>query len=163
MHLRKPSGTEGSPPPPHHTFGEKAQRQVECHRAKGEGHGDSCIQAVWEGQTHPESSPATAQGWGQDSLLAPAFPTAPQVLPCPRLRAPGMELSAIPEGKEVWDLLISLNTNTVFLPLDKSVLCSGQSSGPENCEITAAAPAERETAHSLVCHPVPLDLGTPLS
>lgn len=61
-----------------------------------------------------------------------------------------------------WDL-IHMRINVGFLLLDTSVFRSGQSTGPETGEVTAAAPAEREAAPGLICHQVPLALGTPLS
>ena len=104
LYLRKPSGSEGASPPcspgPHTALERELRSSGEFHRARGRGTGQLCSEAVQQRQNHPKSSPAIAQRWGQGFAASPlAFPRPPQVLPWPHLPAPGMELSAIPDGR----------------------------------------------------------------
>lgn len=111
LYLRKPSGPEGALPTllpwATHSFGERAQIKWRVSQNTGEGHGAALQRGCPAKTESPRklSSHSLEVGPGlrcRPPCLPPTTPSsalAPQVLPWPHLPAPGMELSAIPDGR----------------------------------------------------------------
>lgn len=138
---RSPLGPRVSPPPPRpHLWGE-------FHRAKGNVQGPTLQQGCLGKADSPR----------RRSNCSP-----PQVLPCRPLPPQEWRFLPFPMAEKVRDLLVHLKINLVcFSPTwTHSILCSGHSSGPETWPRSQWLSQLRESSHSLICHQVPVDLGT---
>ena len=143
LYLRKPSGPEVSHPAPlGHSFGERTESSGEFHRARGGGGtGQLGSEVAQQRQNPPRKKALQPQPGGgvRASLPAPLpSPDHPKFCPGPASRPQEWSFLPFPMAEPVWDLLIQVKANPVLLLLDTSVLCSGQSSGPETSESPAA-------------------------
>lgn len=108
---------------------------------RGRGTGQLCSKVAQQRQNHPRKKALQPQPGGgvRASLPAPLpSPDHPKFCPGPASRPQEWSFLPFPMAEPVWDFLIQVKANPVLLLLDTSVLCSGQSSGPETSESPAA-------------------------